>query len=249
VQVCVANCGSGYYPDASVSPTTCTLCVSPCATCTTQISCITCASGFFLNPSSNNSCTSTCPAGTTIANNATNTCDACSTVCLTCSVSTSNCTACSSPAVFYNGSCQSSCPSGGTLAPQNGICTACDSTCLYCNNTITNCTACNLSSIYIFLVSNACLQSCPQTFYNVSLTGQCIACATANINCINCSSATTCLSCDSGFVFHQNQCLSTTPVGFVNISGVAQPCTYPCSTCSVTQTNCTACATNSTLAL
>ena len=237
----MASCGASFYPDTAVSPTTCTACVSPCATCTTQTACITCANGFFLAGAT---CSATCPTGTFIPNNATNSCDACNTICQTCSVTTTNCTACSSPNVFYNGTCLSACPSGGTLAPSNGICTPCDATCLTCSLTITNCTSCNLASANLYLVNNKCLTACPPTFYNVSTNGSCISCASAGINCVNCSSATTCLSCDTGFVFHlSTTCLSTTPSGFVNISGVAVACTGDCSTCSVTTGNCTSCTT------
>jgi proprotein convertase subtilisin/kexin type 5 len=168
VQTCVSACVAGMYPRTSSDPALCVVCVSPCATCTSQTACITCASGFFLD---NVTCTPTCRAGTTIANNATNTCDPCDSICLTCSVSTSNCTACSAPNVYYNGSCQSSCPAGGTLAPLNGICTACDATCLYCSLTITNCTQCNIASTFPYFVSNKCLSSCPEKYYNISLTG------------------------------------------------------------------------------
>ena len=177
-------------------------------------------------------------------NNSTNTCDPCNTICLTCSITTSNCTACSSPNVFYNGSCLSQCPSGGTLAPLHGVCTACDSTCLTCNNTVTNCTTCNINSANPYLMNNQCLTACPPTYYNVSLTGTCVLCATANINCVNCSSASTCLSCDTGFVFFQStSCLSVTPSGYVNISGIAVACTGDCGTCSIATDNCTSCKT------
>ena len=224
-----------------MSPTTCTACVSPCATCTGQTSCITCASGFFL---SGTSCGTTCTTGTFIMNNSTNTCDPCNSICLTCSITTTNCLSCSSPNVFYNGSCLSACPSGGTLAPLNGVCTPCDSTCLTCSLTVTNCTTCNISSANPFLMSNQCLTACPPNYYNVSVTGTCVLCATAGINCVNCASSSTCLSCDLGFVFFQStSCLSATPSGYVNISGIAVACTGDCKTCSVTADNCTSCKT------
>lgn len=242
VQTCVSACVAGMYPRTTSDPAQCVACVTPCATCTTQTACITCAQGYYLY-NTNSSCISACPADTTIANNVTNTCDSCSSICLTCSVLTSNCTSCSAPNVYYLGSCQSSCPTGGTLAPYNGICTPCNSKCLYCSGTITNCTQCNLASLYPYLVNNDCLASCPEKYYNVSLTGQCISCATAGINCVNCSSASTCLSCDLGFVFYNSQCLSYTPTGYVNISGVAVACTGDCKTCSIATDNCTSCKT------
>ena len=177
-------------------------------------------------------------------NNSTNTCDPCNPICLTCSVTTTNCLSCSAPNVFYNGSCLSACPSGGTLAPLNGVCTPCDSTCLTCSLTVTNCTTCNISSANPFLMSNQCLTACPPNYYNVSVTGTCVLCATAGINCVNCASSSSCLSCDTGFVFFQStSCLSTTPSGYVNISGIAVACTGDCKTCSVAADNCTSCNT------
>lgn len=240
-QICVSSCVAGMYPRTSVDPVQCVSCVTPCATCTTQTSCLTCLGGFYMQD--NSTCTSTCPLNTTIPNNATNTCDSCVSMCLTCSGTTATCTSCTSPLVFYSGSCQSSCPSGGTLAPFNGICTPCDSTCLYCNVTITNCTSCGLSSSYPYLVGNKCLSACPEKYYNISLTGQCVSCATAGINCVNCSSASTCLSCDLGFVFFNSTCLGYTPSGYVNISGIAMACTGDCKECSVATGNCTSCKT------
>ena len=162
-QTCLIDCGATNYPDSTSSVTTCTPCINNCATCTTITLCLTCNSGFFY---SSTICISACPSGTTIANNATNNCDPCDPICLTCAGTVTDCTACSSPNVFYNGSCLTACPSGGTLAPLNGICTACDATCLYCSIVITNCTACNISSTTPYLVGTACLTACPAQFYN-----------------------------------------------------------------------------------
>lgn len=159
IQICVATCDAGMYPQTSTSPAQCTSCVSPCATCTSATICITCRSGFYLQ--GNNTCASTCPANTSIANNSTNKCDSCDPICLTCSGTTATCTSCSTPNVYYNGACQSSCPSGGTLAPFNGICTPCVDSCLFCSETISNCTACNISSDFPYFVNNSCLSTCP----------------------------------------------------------------------------------------
>ena len=195
----------------------------------------------------NSTCATSCPVNTTVANNLTNTCDVCASICLRCVGSTTNCTACTAPKVYYNGSCADSCPPGGNLAPDSGVCTACNSICLTCSNTITNCTSCNTSSANPYFVNNTCLSSCPILFYNISSTGQCVSCVSANINCINCSSVSTCLSCDTSFIYFaaNKSCLSTAPNGYVNISGVATLCNSNCATCSVTTTNCTSCTTGS----
>lgn len=63
---------------------------------------------------------------------------------------------------------------------------------------------------------------------------------------MNCSSASTCLSCDLSFVYFatNKSCLSAVPSGYVNISGVAVICAGDCKTCSNTTSNCTSCKTN-----
>jgi len=195
----------------------------------------------------NNTCVTTCTVDKTVPNNSTNICDPCASICLRCSITTNNCTACTAPKVFYNGSCADSCPAGGNLAPESGVCTPCNATCLTCNNSITNCTSCNISSIYLYFINNTCQTSCPILYYNVSSTGQCVSCASANINCISCSSVTTCLSCDPSFIYFapNKSCLSTAPDGYVNINGTATPCNSNCATCSGNTTYCTSCTTGS----
>lgn len=240
-QICVASCSAGMYPNTALDPVTCVNCNSPCATCTSQIICLTCINGYYFLD--NKTCVVSCPINTTVANNLTNTCDACSSICLRCVGTTSTCTACNSPLVFYNGSCQSSCPSGGTLAPYLGICTACTANCQTCSLTITNCTSCNLSSNYAYLVNYTCITSCPSYYYNQSSTGTCISCTSANINCVNCASSSTCITCDNSFLFFNSTCISYVPIGYVNISNIAVACNSNCATCSITTTNCTSCTT------
>lgn len=238
-QVCVAGCTTGMYGSNAIDPPTCVACQSPCATCSSATTCLSCLTGyFFLNGTT---CTTNCTPSVTIANAATHVCDPCSSQCRTCLGTINNCTACSDPMVFYNGSCQTGCPSGGTLAPLNGICTACVSSCQTCNSTIYNCLTCNLSSSTPFLVNSSCLTTCPPYFYNDSSTGSCYSCAASGQNCANCSSASVCLSCDTSYVLYNGKCLNYVPVGYVNISGVAVICAGDCATCSVTTTNCTSC--------
>ncbi len=75
----------------------------------------------------NGSCTSQCPSGTTIPNDATRNCDLCSSVCATCSGNINSCVTCSASAAFYNGTCVSSCPP--PLVINAGQCGNCDSIC------------------------------------------------------------------------------------------------------------------------
>lgn len=75
----------------------------------------------------NGSCTSQCPSGTTIPNDATRSCDLCSSVCATCSGNINSCVTCSASAAFYNDTCVSSCPP--PLVINAGQCGNCDSIC------------------------------------------------------------------------------------------------------------------------
>lgn len=117
----------------------------------------------------------------------------------------------------------------------------CQNPCLSCFVLVTNCTSCNTSTTTPYLFNNICLSACPQYYYNTS-NGYCYSCAALGIRCSNCINSTTCsTNCDIGAVYLNGNCLATTPDGYVNISGIAQPCTNNCSTCSIIQSNCTSC--------
>lgn len=235
---CLANCDSGMYPDTNQSPTLCVVCVSPCVTCTTQTACLSCITGRYLYLTS---CVTTCPVNISIGNSTSNTCDPCASVCATCVDTPTKCVSCASSAALHNGSCVTSCPTG--MVVKDGVCVNCDSPCQTCTGTSTSCTSCISTTTTPHLFNNTCVAACPSQYYNESLIGDCISCATAGINCAFCSSKTTCVTCDLGFVFLNSACLSTVPAGYVNISGYALPCTGDCGTCSVIQSNCTSCKT------
>ena len=202
------------------------------------MTCLSCVNGFFFYLGV---CESSCPASITITNAVTNECDACNVECAQCAGTVDNCTSCASNAALYNGSCVASCPT--PLVINNGECTACDSSCLTCDTVYTNCTSCNTSSALPFLHNNQCLVTCPEFYYSDSLLGLCQPCSALNIGCNDCLTSSTCDNCDANFVFLSNQCHSTTPTGYVNISGIAHACTGDCLTCSVATSNCTSCTT------
>lgn len=122
---CRTSCPSTYYPDLASSPIQCVLCVTPCMTCTTVSQCTSCLDGYYYNV---NVCQNPCPSGTTIPNDATNNCDACSVQCLTCQTTVDNCVSCSASAALYNGACVSVCPY--PLVKFNGTCASCSTKCL-----------------------------------------------------------------------------------------------------------------------
>ena len=105
---------------------------------------------------------------------------------------------------------------------------------------IYNCTSCDSSSSFPYFFEFDCLASCPNFYYSDSFN-ECQACADLNRGCENCSSPSVCLSCDAGYVLLNNNCLDSTPAGYLNISGVAEACQGDCETCSQTLTNCTSC--------
>jgi proprotein convertase subtilisin/kexin type 5 len=136
--VCDKNCPIYTYPNPV--GWVCSLCISPCETCTQFSSCSSCVNGYYLF---NQTCKNTCPFGYVGLNRA---CTECTDSCLSCSGSTSNCLSCVSGTYLYNSSssvCVSTCPFG--LFPNNitQSCTGCLSPCKVCSNYATVCTSCN----------------------------------------------------------------------------------------------------------
>lgn len=108
---CLSICPSGYYSNNN----TCVSCMSNCAACTSSTLCSICSLPYVLSFSSatTSNCLAACPNGTIATIDSVNfsyICSACSNNCLTCSVTTSHCTSCSSPLLLTNNSCQSQCP-------------------------------------------------------------------------------------------------------------------------------------------
>lgn len=151
------------------------------------------------------------------------------------------CTSCNASLILYNNKCLTSCVSPLVYRPEISTCGPCDPQCKTCSNIGSNCTSCDPVSLYVYLFNSNCLQSCPDLYYENVAT--CALCSSLNINCDYCVNQTYCEKCNLGFVFFNGQCLANTPVGYVNISGFAQPCSGDCATCSTTQTNCTSCKT------
>lgn len=120
------------------------------------------------------------------------------------------------------------------------VCVRCDGSCLTCSITTTNCTSCVINGTNPYYYNFMCLTVCPD-FYYANTFYNCLSCDALNMGCKNCSDPTVCVSCDPGYVLLNSRCLTTTPDGYLNISGVAVPCEGECATCSNTLTNCTAC--------
>lgn len=238
---CRTLCPIYFYPDTSSSPVTCVPCVGRCSTCLNSTQCLSCVSPYYFY---NSSCVTSCPSGTMIANNISQTCDPCSTQCATCAGTVDTCLTCSGSAAMYNSTCVSVCP--GTLVIFNGSCTVCSSVCATCYVNYDNCTSCNTGSSLPYLYGSTCLATCPELYYNSLANGLCKLCSSLNIGCNNCTSTSTCGTCnwDQGYVFWNSRCYLVTPAGYYNSTGYALPCdipTYDCATCVNQAFNCTAC--------
>ncbi len=181
----------------------CSLCISPCAHCSSLTNCTTCLSPYYYY---NYACLTLCPSDITVLVNSE--CIDCSKVCAKCSMSPTNCTQCASQYVLYNSSCSLTCPSN--MVNISNVCTACDTSCLSCSLSTTNCTSCNISSQYSFTYGNQCLPQCPD-FYYYNTFKLCLSCDALNIGCKNCTSPTVCLSCDPTYVYLNSKCLSIVP--------------------------------------
>mgnify|MGYP000884204247 FL=1 len=225
---CLAVCGEGFYGSVDV----CTPCSSPCLNCsTTSTNCTAC--NLLLYVFYNNNCTATCPTGTF---NSSGTCVACDISCLTCISIANNCSLCATGYVTNGtaGVCTNSCSIGSV--PYNGVC-GCEVDCLTCTGTASNCTTCNPSSqYYAFFYSNKCVGSCPNGTYNASFN-----CTNCPVGCSNCTSATVCTVCSSGYYLYNDGCSTNCPAGMFASIGLCSNCTSNCSTCTGLASNCTSC--------
>lgn len=140
-----------------------------------QYGCFGCQYGYFI---SNNQCIqyATCPAGQG-ANQNSNTCESCSTGCLSCTLS-NNCTTCNSAANYFLNADTRQC----VLCSMPG-CSSCSSS-----------TQCQSCAPGFTLVNRAC--KCSDGKYYDSVTGTCLDCSSFCLTCDG-PSAYECKSCNS----------------------------------------------------
>lgn len=199
---CLTICPSRTYPINS--SLVCIDCSSPCYTCTSNVSCLSCVTGYYLY---NNSCQLSCPAYY-YANNVTKTCEKCVGRCLTC-LSATSCLSCS--VGFLTGNqCVDNCTTflAGTYSDIPTLqCQSCSANCQNCSDAPTRCIACPTSQPY--LVNDICYSVCPA--YTYPFGGSCLAC---NYPCLSCTSTSTnCTSCAYNYYFN-NSCVSNCPDGY-----------------------------------
>jgi len=190
-----------------------------------------CASGC-LYCLSNNSCVSTCPAGTVLTDVAT--CTPCDPSCAACAVSASWCTSCSPAYPYVLGElCVDTCPPTHVTPPpssNSNVCVPCASTCLTCGPSSTAiCTSCRPGD---FLYNSQCYYNCPSDTYVGSgdNSSTCFPCDSSCATCEGSSSPSNCTSCELGYSI-----LSGDRVG------ACSQCQFPCTSCVDTVGSCTAC--------
>lgn len=88
-----------------------------------------------------------------------------------------------------------------------------------------------------------CVLSCPSA--TTPIAGQCQSCP---LNCLNCSSPSSCTLCINKTYLYKQNCLSSCPIGTYNVGSVCSACTLPfcvqCSAVNATQV-CKVCDPNS----
>ena len=227
--VCISNCPSGTYPDATKR--ICLSCSSNCFSCLTNTFCYACNAGFDLRngvciastvncPSGqyryNSVCYSNCPAGTCVQGNfCQRTCPAgtlafnngCYRTCPTKFTTADACVdSCPTGTSLVNGVCQvgsQACPSGQFWDGTTSSCQNCQYPCSQCSLTASYCTACTAG---LTLSQNLCVStsnSCGSGRYQ-DLNRQCQNCPA---KCATCLSATICSSCAPGYNFNGADCI------------------------------------------
>jgi proprotein convertase subtilisin/kexin type 5 len=91
-------------------------------------------------------CSTTCPSGQFIDINVPNICQKCAIACVTCSITSNNCTGdiCASGLYYFNSTCITTCPQG-TFGDSNMKCSACE----------------------YFLFDGQCIEQCPSGYLGV----------------------------------------------------------------------------------
>ncbi|KAL4456253.1 hypothetical protein ABPG74_014214 [Tetrahymena malaccensis] len=202
---CVLSCNPGYFLQTKI----CNQCNQACRLCfgPQNNQCTSCSQGFYFN---------------------NNICLPCHPYCQNCfGPNQDNCLFCNPGSFLLRTQCysnqQGGCPQGYYGNFQTGLCSLCDPSCLTCQGSS----------------PNVCL-SCPkgsymtQLYYDISGIALPSSCSPCPSVCQICSSATTCILCQTNYFLYQNTCLSTCPYGFYGsyVTGMCTPCSNNCTTCS-----------------
>jgi hypothetical protein len=222
----VCNIGDGgEYTYLSNDVLRCSPCTSPCLTCSGTSSsnqtCLSCISGFDLNPDG------TCFQIT------------CDYSCLTCTDSTaSGCKTCKGGSYLSGTSCE--CLPGYYRDLTLG-CLQCSTSCKSCSGVGSDmCLDCNN---YATVVQGNCV--CMMGYY--ASGGSCLPCSN---ECRTCSTtSTTCLSCKQGATLALGSCTPSVSGLVIDSSGEysVPGCPYSCATCTAVNQKCLSCKPNAIL--
>lgn len=251
--------------------------MSPCSTCSTLTNCTTCIDTKFLMNGAcysscppnyvavnqicvyqqtctgyilNNTCLANCPYGTySLEINGINTCQPCSTSCLSC-VSSTSCLNCASGTFLLTvntstvsnanqneTTCVSLCPLSTYM--DNGQCLSCKSPCNQCSliNGQILCVTCAAGFYYL---NGNCLATCPSGYYQSVASLSCVPCLSF---CLTCTNSTGCLTC-SNSIYTAPACTGNCSSGnfWSTTTNGCSACHSTCATCyGATSSQCTAC--------
>ncbi len=243
--VCVSDCGKGYF--ATLNPNVCTACDFRCLTCTnsTAFSCPSCNTDID-GVTQTNVLTCGCMAGY-VTNVEKKKCLSCTDgMCTVCDLNELNkCIKCSdSVAGLYLDTTSKACMCVAGKYRTSAACAPCNSLCAECTGgSNTQCTKCASKAYPMDGLPTTCYYMCINsegTLYLDSAAGVCKYCQPPCESC-TAAGASSCLSCLGGKFLLNGQCLSQCPDKYYVEAMVCLPCHESCKQCSGQSTYCLSC--------
>ncbi|CAD8077820.1 unnamed protein product [Paramecium sonneborni] len=216
------QCNAGYWLNGN----SCSPCIKPCANCSLSGSnCSTCVDTANQTPSSCN-----CPSNY-IINTSNYFCLQCQFPCATCQTTVSYCLTCAT--TYTIDSSTHTCSCQNNQYDTTTTCQNCTSPCQTCTVSATNCGSC-VDGLHRHLDNNQCI--CDNGYYENT------TCQPCQLPCINCTSSSTCTSCNDPTYQSGTSCQCQSTY-FMNASFMCQSCVSPCQNCT-SESLCTSCVQN-----
>ena len=215
---CTDTCGFGEYGLTTETTSQCETCNYPCTSCDgTADTCTSCDIGNLEKHyhAVTNQCLTECPGGYVVnKESGIFECIPCSPNCVLCTGTPDTCASCSSDTILneLDASCVEECPPDITVYDTSSgqpTCRPCDSSCLTCSGAFDFCTSCT-DNMSLQEDTGKCLLDCDtENNLEVAVDGICVPCSD---NCKTCQlTPDSCLTCEEGFLFHSNKCLTECP--------------------------------------
>lgn len=214
---CKEKCPEGTRP--VFNPNKCIPCPEGCASCSSDDVCDKCEEGWFLYK---DKCVKPCPDGTYPKDGK---CKKCTDNCEECP--TGVCEVCKDGYELVNNKCVTKCPSGTVRV--SGVCQPCSVDCITClPNDRTICTKCDAGTY--LNTQGECVPECEIGQF-VNTDRECDNCMT---HCITCENKTSCIKCEDGYLYYENQCIKVCPDLTFPADGTCNPCnpSLNCKTCA-----------------